>query len=336
VRIAVDVLGGDHAPHEMLLGVIDALKYDFTADQLILVGPKEVIEATLAEHGVDVPEIIQTDVVVEAGEKPVEAMRRKPQASVFLCAKAVKEGKAAGTISFGNTGAAVAAATLGLGMLPGVKRPGIAIPLNNAKSKTVLLDAGANPTPKAEHLFQYAAMGTAYARDIHKIENPRIGLLNIGGEANKGHGLVQEAHQLLSDSNLNFIGNVEGQDLFSGNAEVLITDGFVGNMILKVVEGFIGYLVDGVESASAHADSAETSSAIRDTFRRLVGVADYSEAGGAALLGVNGVVLIGHGRSTANAVPPALRAARAEIEAGLNNDITSLLGNANRPKSTEA
>ena len=328
MRIAVDVLGGDHAPHEVLLGVVAALKDDFDASQLVLVGPQDIITSTLEEHGLDVPEIMHTNDVVRSGDKPVEAMRRIPEASVFLCTRALKEGKADGMISFGNTGAAVAAATLGLGMLSGVRRPGIAIPINSANGKSVLLDVGANPSPKAEHLFQYAAMGTAYMRDIHGIENPRVGLLNIGGESNKGHGLVQEAHQLLESSNLNFVGNIEGQDLFSGNAEVQVTDGFVGNMILKVLEGFLGYLVRGVESASQNADSAGAGIAIRDTFRQLVGVADYSEAGGAALLGVNGVVMIGHGRSKASAIPPALRAARVEIEAGLIKDIAAVLGQA--------
>ncbi|MBC8327888.1 MAG: phosphate acyltransferase PlsX [Planctomycetes bacterium] len=319
MRIAVDVLGGDHAPGEILKGVADALKSDFTADQFLLAGPPEVIEAGLRSHGiVDIPAILATDQVVESHEKPTKALKSKPRSTIALCVGAVKQGHAGGLISFGNTGAAVAAATFGLGMLPGMKRPGISVVLTGSAGKIVLLDAGANPQAKALHLFQYAVAGSAFAHDMHGIANPRVGLLNIGGEAGKGSPAVQEVHAMLEQSSLTFVGNVEGQELFAGVADVLVTDGFVGNMILKVVEGFVEYVV--------RESQAEKSAELRQTFRRLFGAADFADIGGATLLGVDGVVLIGHGRSHANAVAPALRAVRGDIEAGVNRHIIEAIG----------
>ena len=321
MRIAVDVLGGDHAPREVLRGVAAALRTDFEAGQLVLAGPESVVRDTLREEGVsELPEIADTDVVVEGHEKPVEALRNKPNSSIALCVGAVREGRAQGLISFGNTGAAVAASTVGLGMLEGIRRPGIAVVWNSLNGKVVLLDAGANPTPKPLHLYQYGIMGAAYARDILKIQDPRVGLLNIGGEAGKGSQVAKEAHELISRSGVHFVGNVEGQDLFLGEADVHVTDGFVGNMVLKVVEGFAEFLQREVAKISSG-----DSSSMRDLFRRLVGAADFSEVGGAILLGVNGVVFIGHGRSDSRAVPPALRAVRADIEAGVNEHITETL-----------
>jgi len=227
MRIAVDMLGGDYAPDELVRGVAQALiGGDFTAEELLLVGVTES------------PEIIHTTDVIEGHEKPIEGMRSKPEASILKAVAACSEGLAGGIVAFGNTGAAVAASTIGLGLLPGVRRPGIAVTLVGANGKFVLLDAGANPIAKSEHLFHYALMGAAFSRDMHQHVNPNIGLLNIGGESSKGSPLLQDVYKLLADSDLNFIGNVEGNQLFSGTADVLVTDGFVGNMVLKVVEGF--------------------------------------------------------------------------------------------------
>lgn len=318
MRIAVDVLGGDHAPAELLKGLAQALQEDFRPEDLLLVGSPDAITAGLRSHGIaDIPEILPTDQVVESHEKPVEALRRKPRSSVSLCVGAVKRKQADGLLSFGNTGAAVAAASFGLGQLPGIRRPGIAVNLTGASGRLVLLDVGANPQPKPRHLFQYGVMGTAYARDLLGIVSPRVGLFNIGGEAGKGGPVVKEAHALLEASGLNFVGNVEGQELFAGVADVLVSDGFVGNMILKVVEGFVEYLV--------RESQVEQSRELRETFRRLFGAADFAEVGGATLLGVDGVVLIGHGRSRANAVAPALRAVRADVHAEVNRHITEAL-----------
>ena len=320
MRIAVDMLGGDHAPHELVKGIAQALLGgDFTADELLLVGPQDIISAQFAELGVsDVPEILHTTDVIEGHEKPIEGMRSKPDASILKAVAACRDGLAGGIVAFGNTGAAVAASTIGLGLLPGVRRPGIAVTLVGANGKFVLLDAGANPNPKPEHLFHYALMGAAFSRDMHQHSKPNIGLLNIGGEASKGSPLLQDVYKRLEDSDLDFIGNVEGNQLFSGVADVLVTDGFVGNMVLKVVEGF-GERVIQVGHEQGHDQQ------MKDVVRQLLGVSDFSEAGGANLLGVNGVVLVGHGRSKASSVLPALEVVRADIKAGVNQHIVESL-----------
>lgn len=319
MKIAVDVLGGDYAPDEILLGVATALKDGgFQADELLLVGPEARIRAGLAAEGIgEIPQILHTEQVIEGHEKPIEGLRAKPQASVAVCVGAVKQGLAGGLVAFGNTGATVAAASMGLGLLAGLRRPGIAVSLTGESGRFVLLDVGANPTPKPLHLFQYALMGSAYARDLFGVDQPRVGLLNIGGEATKGTPLFKDTHKALkqvADAKMAFVGNVEGNQLFSGDADVYVSDGFVGNMVLKVVEGFAEYLVHSAAKAGA-------SEGLKSTLRKLLGAADFSEVGAATLLGVDGVVLIGHGRSRANAVLPALRTARAGIRANVNRHI---------------
>lgn len=321
MRIAVDVLGGDYAPQEVLLGLAQALQSDFRPEELLLIGPPAVIEAGLRAQGVPaLPEIQACDQMVEGHESPVEAMRRKPDASVFQCVRAVKERKADGLLSFGHTGAAVAGATMGLGLLSGIRRPAIAVALVGAKGPFVFLDVGANPNPKPEHLLQYALMGTAYAHDMFRIEDPRVGLLNIGGEAGKGSQVEKETYKLLEDSSVRFVGNLEGHQLFGGEADVFVTDGFVGNMILKVVEGFAEYLQKQFAQRMPNLTGN-----MGQELRRMVGAADFADVGGATLLGVDGTVVIGHGRSRAHAVPPALRAARSDVERGVNRHITETL-----------
>jgi len=322
MRIAVDALGGDHAPHEILKGVANALREgEFTPEELLLVGPESLIRESLAAEGLkELPKIIHTEQVIEGHEKPVVGLRTKPEASISLCVQAIREGKADGLIAFGNTGATVAASTMGLGMLAGIRRPGIAVNILGPGGRFVLLDVGANPTPKPEHLFQYSLMGEAYARDLLGRDQPRIGLMNIGGEAGKGSEVVRATYQTLEESDLNFVGNVEGNELFADKADVLVADGFVGNMVLKVVEGFAEYLVRSATSG----DDAEDSG-VRKVLRTMLGASDFSEVGGATLLGVNGVVLIGHGRSHRSAVLPALNAVRADIEAGVNHHIVESL-----------
>ncbi|MGB0952217.1 MAG: phosphate acyltransferase PlsX [Planctomycetota bacterium] len=322
MRIAVDTLGGDHAPHEILKGVAIALRDGgFTPEELLLVGPESIIREQLGAEGItDLPAIVHTEQVIEGHEKPVVGLRTKPEASISLCVQAIRKGEADGLIAFGNTGATVAASTMGLGMLPGIRRPGIAVTILGPGGRFVLLDAGANPTPKPEHLFQYSLMGEAYARDLFGREQPRIGLMNIGGEAGKGSEVIRAAYQTLEESDLNFVGNVEGNELFADKADVLVADGFVGNMVLKVVEGFAEYLVHSATSGNDAEDSG-----VRKVLRTMLGASDFSEVGGATLLGVNGVVLIGHGRSHASAVLPALSAVRADIEAGVNHHIVESL-----------
>ncbi|KAA3608018.1 MAG: phosphate acyltransferase PlsX [Planctomycetota bacterium] len=325
MRIAVDVLGADHGPQEIVRGVAAALNTDFAPDDLLLVGPEPPIRETLEAEGVsECPEILHTEEFVPSHQSPVEGLRRNRKASVGLCVKAVREGAADGLLSFGNTGAAVASATMGLGMLPGLRRPGIAVVLLGASGPFVMLDAGANPTPKPLHLYHYGHMGAAYSNAILGVEKPRVGLLNIGGEAGKGSLQEKEVYQMFANSSLNFRGNVEGTELFHGVADVMVTGGFVGNMILKVVEGFTEYLSRHLSGGGSSGQSGEDD--VRGGVRRLLGAADYAEVGGAILLGVNGIVLIGHGRSEARAVAPALRSARKDIQNGVNRNIMESLG----------
>ena len=316
MRIAVDLLGGDHAPQEILQGVALALQSDFSAADLLLVGPKEVAENFFAAEGIrSIPEIIPTEVFIGGEEKPVEGLRSKPTASISLAVRAVREGQAEGLIAMGNTGATVAAATMGMGMLEGIRRPGIAVQLRGDKGSFLLLDAGANPVPKAEHLFHYGLMGEAFARDIFNIPEPKLALLNIGGEASKGGPLLKKAHDLLSNSNCSFEGNIEGNEIFFGKADVIVADGFAGNMVLKVVEGFAEFLSHRAQ------ELGESNQGIRSSLKKMLGASDFSEVGGAILLGVRGTVIIGHGRSRASAVLSALQGAREEIRKNVNQHI---------------
>ncbi|TAH38474.1 MAG: phosphate acyltransferase PlsX [Planctomycetota bacterium] len=321
MRIAVDVLGGDYAPAEILIGLGQALGADFRPSELLLVGPRALIEESLHGHGLsELPEILPCEQMVEGHESAVEAMRRKPEATVFQCVRAVKEGRADGMLSFGHTGATVAGATMGLGLLPGIRRPAIAVALSGASGPFVFLDVGANPNAKPEHLLQYALMGTAYARDMFGIAEPRVCLLNIGGEAGKGSPVEKETYKLLEDSSIRFVGNREGHELFAGEADVFVTDGFVGNVILKVVEGFAEYLQRQLERRVPGLTGG-----MDEELRRVAGAAHFADVGGATLLGVDGTVVIGHGRSRAHALPPALRAARNDVERGVNRHITESL-----------
>jgi len=330
MRIAVDMLGGDHAPDEIILGVAQAIIDGFSPDELLLVGRKAVIEQGLHLHGVDtIPEILHTESFIGSSESPIEGMKSKPEASILKCVGAVKAGGAQGIVAFGNTGATVASSTLGLRMIPGARRPAIAVNMLGDSGRFVLLDAGANPTPKASHMLQQAVMGEALARDVLKIEEPRIGLLNIGGEAAKGNALLKESYVLLDEAPLNFIGNIEGNEIFFGKADVVVADGFSGNTVLKVMEGFSEYL-----SHQAHAHSAAEGEDFKGNLRKLLGAADYTEVGGAILLGVNGTVLIGHGRSKAKTVHPALRQVRIEISAGVNKHIEESFRALSAAKST--
>jgi len=316
MRIAVDLLGGDHAPQEILKGVALALQKDFSAAELLLVGPKEVAEKFFATEGIHtIPEIIHTDVFIGAEEKPVEGLRTKPTASISLAVGAVHEGHAEGLVAMGNTGATVAGATMGMGMLEGIRRPGIAVQLRGDKGSFLLLDAGANPAPKAKHLFHYGLMGEAFARDIFNIPKPRLALLNIGGEASKGSPLLKEAHGLLANSDCEFIGNIEGNEIFFGKADVVVADGFAGNMVLKVVEGFAEFLSHRAQKLG------ESNQEISNSLTKILGASEFSDVGGAILLGVKGTVIIGHGRSRANAVLSALQGAREEIRKDVNQHI---------------
>jgi phosphate acyltransferase len=284
IWVAVDAMGGDFAPQRVVEGALLAVR-DFDLG-VALVGPADVVRTELTRCGVsddaririvDAPDVVQMD------ESPSTALRRKPGSSIRVAANHVASGGASALFSAGHTGATVMAAHSVFGMLSGVDRPALAATIPRPHRPAILLDVGANVECRPAHLVQFAVMGSVYARVAFGIASPRIGLLSIGEEANKGNELTREAHRLLKASRLSFIGNVEARHVYSGEADVIVCDGFTGNVALKVSEGLVEVLADF----------------LTEDFRRHV---DYSEYGGAPLLGLNGVAIVGHGRSSAKAV----------------------------------
>jgi glycerol-3-phosphate acyltransferase PlsX len=308
IWIAVDAMGGDDAPSHIVDGALAAMRLFDVG--VALVGPAGRIEGELTRHSwVDRSRIrvVDADAVVEMAESPAAALRRKPNASIKVAAQTVANGETAALFSAGHTGATVMAAYSSFGMLPGVDRPALAATIPTRVRPAVLLDVGASVECRPQHLLQFAVMGSVYARLAFDIERPRVALLSIGEEETKGNDLTREAHRLLKSSPVAFTGNIEARDLYTGSADVIVCDGFTGNIALKVSEG----LVDMVETRlrdelsrtlSMRVGSLLTRRALRH-FRRRV---DYSEYGGAPLLGVSGIAIVGHGRSSAKAVRNAV------------------------------
>jgi glycerol-3-phosphate acyltransferase PlsX len=308
MRIAVDAMGGDHAPAHPVDGAVAAARNHGLAIDLI--GRASAIRAALERH----PDIGDLDVrvidapdVIEMSESPALALRRKPGASIRVAAEHVAAGRAAALFSAGHTGASVVAAHAAFGMLPGVDRPALAPTVPTRGGAAVLLDAGATVECRPGHLLQFAHMGATYARVGLGVDRPRIGLLSIGEEETKGNELTRDAHQLLKASALAFVGNVEARGIFSGEADVIVCDGFTGNVALKLSEG----LVEMVEELLGEELQSTFSSQVgyllsRRAFRRFRKRVDYSEFGGAPLLGVAGLCIVGHGRSSVKAVRNAV------------------------------
>jgi glycerol-3-phosphate acyltransferase PlsX len=316
VKIAVDAMGGDHAPGEIVRGAVEAARE--YRQEIILVGDREKIRAELGQSPPDHIEVFHAPEIITMEEQPAVAVRRKKQSSIVQAVRLVKEGEAAALVSAGSTGAAMAASLLGLGRIQGIDRPAIASILPRRGGTTVLLDAGANVDCKPHHLLQFAIMGSLYAEKILGIPRPRIGLLNVGEEETKGNELTLATFPLLRQANINFTGNVEGRDIFAGTVDVVVCDGFVGNIVLKAGEGLatalLGMIKEEVtKSWLAKMGTAMAISALKCFERRI----DYAEYGGAPLLGVNGVCIISHGSSTARAIKNAIKRAREAVEAGL-------------------
>jgi phosphate acyltransferase len=321
--IALDVMGGDQAPDVVLDGALAAIDpsegKDLTPEQLLLVGDEAVIRAGLDARGGDPGFRFQhAGQVIGMGEKPGQALRAKPDSSIAVGISALKQGAAGAFVSMGNTGAVVGAATLVLRTLPGVKRAGIAVTLELTGHPLTLLDMGANVAPKPQHLAQYGMMGAILQRVCIGVPEPRVGLLNIGEEAGKGNELLREAHALLAANDAyDFVGNVEPGDLFAGAEGVVVTDGFTGNVVLKLMESVAGFMFQRVAHEIKAHDVAWGPEALGNVRRQI----DYSEYGGALLLGVAGVVVIGHGRSDASAVENAIGLAARSLSADVNGDI---------------
>lgn len=304
-------MGGDRAPSVVVEGAVSAARSH--GIPILLVGQRAAIEAELAKHDAAglALEIVETDEVIGMDEHPARALRQKPRASLKLAVDLVAEGRATAAFSAGNSGAIMAAALFGLRRLPGIDRPAFGSPIPTTRGVTFLIDMGANAECKPAYLVQFAAMGVAYMRLARGVSNPTVGLLSNGEEPEKGTALVQEAHALLAASPFNFKGNVEGKDVMSGLVDVAVTDGFSGNVLLKTAEGTAGMIFDILRSEIERSLPSKLGAALaRPAFRRVRKRLDYEEYGGAPVLGVNGVVLTGHGRSGPRAIANGVRVAR--------------------------
>lgn len=328
MKIIVDAMGGDYAPGVVVKGAIEAVK-EYANIEVSLVGDEEKIKSRLKEFKYSGSNILihPASEVIGMCESAAASIRRKRNSSIVVGINLVKEGKAEAFFSAGNTGAVVCAATLGLGLLPGIERPGIAIITPTLKGISLIIDVGANIDPKPTQLLQYGIMADAYFRYILNHDNPSVGLLNIGEEETKGTEFIKEARDLLEKSSLNFAGNIEGKDLFSGKTDIILCDGFLGNIALKVTESV-------VETMQAFLKKHLLSNPLgklgmlflKPSFIRFKKEMDYAEYGGAPLLGVNGVVIIGHGRSNVRAIKNAIRVAKEEVERKFNEKILEAIG----------
>lgn len=310
MRIALDAMGTDRHPAVEVEGAVQALRETNGEIRVTLVGDEAAIRKELERLGEREDErldIVHAADRIAPGEPAVTAVRRKPKSSIVIGLNLQKEGKADAFVSAGSTGAVMAASLFILRPLPGVDRPAIATMLPTATGPVVMLDAGANVDCKPAHLVQFARLGVIYAHDVLGRERPRVGLLNIGEEPEKGNELVLQTHQLLSDSTLNFVGNIEGRDIIAAKCDVLVCDGFVGNVLLKFYESVAGFILQLLKKERRMAKQ-------NTDFQRLFDVLDYTEYGGAPLLGVNGVVIICHGGSPPKALTNAIRVAVQAVD----------------------
>ncbi|HEX2093567.1 MAG TPA: phosphate acyltransferase PlsX [Longimicrobiaceae bacterium] len=311
MRIALDAMGSDHAPVVEIEGAVGALRELQGDFRVVLVGDRKVIEAELERHA-DAPreriDIVHAPGRIQMGDSPTQAVRRKQDSSMVIGLNLLKRGEADAFISAGSTGAIMVGSVVLLGVLPGVDRPAVGTVLPTASGHTLLIDGGANVDTRPQHLFQFAQLGSIYAQDLMGIERPRVGLLNIGEEPEKGDERAVETHRLLSGcEDIHFVGNIEGRDVIHGRCDVLVCDGFVGNVLLKFYESVAGFILDLVR------DEMRAAGASID-LRRTAKMLDYTEYGGAPLLGVNGVTIICHGGSPPRAIRNAIRVAAQAVE----------------------
>jgi glycerol-3-phosphate acyltransferase PlsX len=325
--IALDAMGGDHAPQSEVAGAILAARE--LGVRVLLVGQQQAVKEELARYSIDsLPlEVVHAPEVITMRDSPLAAYKKKKGSSVHVAARLVHEGQADALVSAGNTGAVMAVAHFTLGTLAGVDRPALAAPFPTSKGKvSVMLDVGANVDSKPAHLEQFAVMGEVYYRVIFGTRRPRVALLSIGEEEMKGNELTREAYNRLKKMPLNFVGNVEGRDVFAGNVDVVVCDGFIGNVALKISEGLVEYFTTALRTA-LNKDLRTKMGAMlsKPAFKGFKESLDYSEYGGAPLLGVRGITVIGHGRSNPNAVKNAIRVAAELARARVNEKIEAEL-----------
>jgi phosphate acyltransferase len=323
ITIAVDAMGSDNAPRPEVEGsVLAAREYGV---RVLLVGQPVEVKRELARHsnrGLDI-EVVPASEVIAMSDSPMHAFRKKKDSSAHVGARLVRAGQADGLVSSGNTGAVMAVSRFVLGTLPSVQRPALAAPFPTSRgSVSVLLDVGANVDSKVAHLLQFAVMGEIYYRVIFGARRPKVALLSIGEEEMKGNELTREVHNRMKRLSLNFVGNVEGRDLFSGAVDVVVCDGFIGNIALKISEGVAQHIALFLKKALKSTIASQVGYVLsRKAYQEFRKKIDYSEYGGAPLLGVRGIVVIGHGRSNANAIKNAVRVSSELAQARLNEKI---------------
>ena len=331
MRIALDALGGDFAPSPNIVGAFEAVERNSDLE-ILLVGDPARLAEEIAKVG-SLPQtirIVESDGVVGMEEKPTTALREKPNCSIARCWQLMAAGEVEAVVSAGNTGAMVAAGLRTRLFLKGVKRPGIAVRMPTVKGSCVLLDVGANPAARAEHLAQYGLMGAVFARELLGVKSPRVGLLNIGSEEGKGTDLYRETHALLINSPIKeyYIGNVEGRDLYHGDVDVVICEGFVGNVVLKVSEGMAEFVLKTVGGSLMKSLTTERDHALQ-TLTKVTEQFHYQESGGAPLLGIDGICIICHGSSDHRSIRNALKMATEIDNRHINSQITELLSQQN-------
>lgn len=329
IRIAVDGMGGDYAPRVVVEGAVLAAN-DFSELEIILVGQPDALKRELNRHKVVGGKILiePASEIIGMGDSPVQAIKKKKNSSILVSVGLLKEGKADAFVTAGNTGAAVAAATLNLGLLPGIRRAGIAISTPTLHGISIAIDVGANIAPSPEELYQYAVMADIYARSIYNKKHPSIGLLNIGEEESKGTEVLKEAYKMLRESSLNFVGNIEGRDFFTGKVDCIICDGFVGNVVLKMCESMLETALTLLSREFKKNPVAIFGAWLcQPALNAIRKETNYEEAGGAPLLGVNGRVIISHGISSARAIRNAIRVAGETVVKRVNERIVEEISN---------
>ncbi len=328
MKIAVDAMGGDFAPEATVDGAIQAARVARGNYEIVLVGDEQKIRKELSRFSADkLPiSIYHASQIIGMEESPTRALKSKKDSSLVVATDLLKSGKADAVVSAGNTGAFMASALLTLGRLPGVHRPGLGSFIPNEESVCVVIDVGANSDCKPINLLQFAIMGSVYIEHIFDIRNPKVGLLSMGEEESKGNELVRDAHQILKKSKLNFIGNVEGRDILKGTAELVVCDGFVGNIVLKFAESIIGMFTRTLKKSVGKNIPANLGAVLmKPAFRKLRQLMDYQEYGGVPLLGLNGICIVCHGRSTPKAIRSAIREASKMFALDMNRKMQEAL-----------
>ncbi len=336
MRIALDAMGGELGPEEMVAGAIQAVGESDL--EVALIGDETILNSVIEKQPfVSLKlQVIHASQSVSMDESPFEAIRKKKDSSIAIAFEQVRNGKADAVVSAGNSGATMASAIKSLGRLENIARPGIASIFPTLKKPLVMMDVGANVDCRPQHLYQFGVMGAAFSDNLFRIRKPSIGLLSIGEEGGKGNVLVKSAHELFRKSSLNFIGNVEGRDIFQGDVDVIVCDGFVGNVCLKVSEGLAEAIISMLRTEISKSFMAKMGYLLaRKAFNNFGKRVDYAEYGGAPLLGVNGTGIVCHGRSNAKAIKNAIKVAAEMIRSKVNDHIVQLLSESGSDKSNQ-